>query len=207
LKNPDSLKFIEKNQTMKTLNLSTVQFNIYQMKVLGETLYNNETISSLSLSESNFKGSFQFLKKSNLKTFNFTKIPCEGVQDFIDHFTQNDSIEFLDFSISSFDDDLKISKWMNSLIEILSNHKKMKHISWEMLQSPNENISFHKLYKNPNLEILDLCYFKSKPLNIYLNELDNTSLKELSILNKWTFQGLNEIKNHSIEKLYLRGTL
>jgi hypothetical protein len=77
------------------------------MKVLGETLFNNETISSLSLFGSNFKGSFQFLKKSNLKTFNFTEIPCEGVQAFIDHFTQNNSIELLYFSISYFDDDLK----------------------------------------------------------------------------------------------------
>jgi hypothetical protein len=94
---------------------------------------------------------------------------------------------------------------MNNLIEILSNHKKIKQITWKILQS-SENVNFHKLYKNPNLEILELSYFKFKPLNIYLNELDNTSLKDLSILNKWTFQGLNEIKNHSIEKLYLRGT-
>jgi hypothetical protein len=38
LKNPDSLKFIEKNQIIKSLDLSSVQFNIYQMGRLYLTM-------------------------------------------------------------------------------------------------------------------------------------------------------------------------
>jgi hypothetical protein len=73
LKDPNSLRFIEKNSTLKTLNFSSLTFKINEMSILNDVLKNN-TINSLVLSQSNFCGPFEFLKNGILEKLDFSSI-------------------------------------------------------------------------------------------------------------------------------------
>jgi hypothetical protein len=69
------LDFIEKNTTLKSLDLSNVEkFSGSEKMLLNDALMKNNSLNELNLSFSDFQGPFEFLKKKNLKKFTFLGI-------------------------------------------------------------------------------------------------------------------------------------
>jgi hypothetical protein len=216
LHDPNSLKFIEKNSTLKELDFSFISFTDQEMKIFNESLVVNKSLTNLDLSNSNFVGPYEFLEKNNLKKFRFPKIfhKSKSTLNVCKHLKSNSSLKSLDFSMGYPHQNISLEGF-GELIEILSQHENIEEIGLNNYFKVNEPKDFHKLLKNPNLKELSLRQSLSssdsfEKIISALNE--NKSLVFLDISdNELDYLKINwkdfEIKNENIEILNLTGII
>jgi hypothetical protein len=209
LNDPNSLKFLEKNQSIKTLNLGNVDFEKEQMIAMGEALKNNDSITELNFSFSNFSGSFKFLQKSNFKIFKFQNIwqRCASLKDFVDNLKLNQSIIKLDVSSYLDEEELTEVPEMHELIDVLSVHKRIEDLTWKEMKKFQNEAQYHKLLKNKSLKSLNLNH-SLKSSKLFFKELkNNQNLTFLDISSKESWIDLENFKinNDSIETLIING--
>jgi hypothetical protein len=207
LKDEESLRFIEKNLFIKTLNLSGIMFIESEMKILEECLLKNQSINDLNLSGSNYAGSFDFLQNGNVKVFSFCDIWGRSSVNFnnlFDNLKSKCSLNVLDVS-GNYDENPQIEEF----IEIMSDvNTRVKHLKMNSLEA-SIDLNFHKLLKNPNikkLELMDSFPYTSLPLSTFFSELiSNKTLLSLDICEndpKFNWDKIKETHN-SIEFLNL----
>jgi hypothetical protein len=201
LSDPNSLRFIETNSTLKTLNFSNIQFSHKEMNILGESLLKNDTLTELNFSFSNFTGPFDFLKKKNLKIFDFKEIWNFYSVSFSQFLDSNSSLISLDLSPQFYDKYQNVDE-IKTVIDILSDHKTLERITLNHFSDKYLNFDFSKLLKIQNLKELRLknC-LTLKSLEYILIALNtNTSLtildiseNELTLEPKWEIKITNKI--------------
>jgi hypothetical protein len=210
LKDPNSLRFIEKNSTLKTLNFSMLIFTISEMNILNETLMKNKSIKTLDLSGSNFTGPFEFLENENLKEFIFQPIwknLDQKADEFHEKLKSNHSLTHLDLSMGMFDF-MEIKNQMKDLNEVLENHPSIKSLVMKYIKE----INIKQLLKNPIFE--ELTFQGRKNILISLDDIvtglnSNRTLKCLNITNSTIISSLNldslKITNKSLQKIQMTG--
>jgi hypothetical protein len=212
LKDSNSLKFIEKNSTLKNLTFEHLKFKNNEMLILNDCLVKNDSIEFLNLSVSNFQGPFEFLKKKNLKIFKYHDIwdslDFNEIDDFLKNMKSNTSLVDLDLSMSM----KKIERnKINELIEILKDHENIESISMADYQFENpEPIDFYKLLKNPKLKELKLngSFGTSKELEkLFFALNENENLTNLHISNISNYPDWDHVKltNKTLKKLIISG--
>jgi hypothetical protein len=209
----ESLRFIEKNSSIKELDLSFIQFNEIESKFLGECLMKNNSITSLDLSESNFKGSFDFLRLDKLKsctfTFLFSEIDFKG---FLENLKLNTSLKKLDIALKYLNEDSNF--FFHNLIDILSEHSgNIEDLSFNGVIYPGKPIEFHKLLKNSKIQklsLVDSIEISESFEKILKGLSDNNTLLHLDIsgnLSEYESDDLNDVQfsNSSIEFFNIAG--
>jgi hypothetical protein len=204
----NSLRFIEKNTTLKTLDFKSLKFKDEEMKILNESLIKNDSISELDLSSSNFKGPFGFLQKKNLKVFSFLRIwktlKKDHFQDFIFNLQCNRSLMDLDLSIGHFS-----MTYLTEIISVLSEHKSIEVIKMNKFTGINNSKKLYKLLKNPNLKELKLKGSIRLPESfekIFQELNENQTLTTLDISGNILNESLlTKIKNETLQKLHMTG--
>jgi hypothetical protein len=155
LGNSNSLRFIENNSTLKTLDLNHLMFTEEEMIILSEALLKNVSLTELNFSFSNFKGPFGFLQNKNLKVFSFMRIwktlEKKNFKDFIYNLKHNSSLIDLDLSIGHSN-----MENLREIIGVLSQHKSIEILKLNRFSGKYDSIDFHKLLKNPTLKELKL---------------------------------------------------
>jgi hypothetical protein len=214
LKDFNSLRFIEKNSTLKTLNLSFIQFNEVEMKVLNESLKMNSTLNSLDFSHSNFEGPFDFLGQNNLKKFSYIGI-WNTEEIYFKRFYQNlksSSLQFLDLSMDYekiFVSGIEIED-VGIFIDVLS---KLETLETLIISKLNESIDFNKILSNPKLKELHLVSGLQsteafKKLMNALNNNETLTLLDISKNYHINFKSVTEwdkikITNQSLKTLQM----
>jgi hypothetical protein len=232
LKDSNTLKFIEKNSTLKCLNFSNIQFSEIEMKILNLSLMNNDSLTELDLSYSNFRGPFQFLEKMNLKKFTFLGIleslklkdnliygdfgikisyNYEQIIGFINHLKSNTSLTNL--TLSNGYCKVEYIREFGEMIDYLSSHENIESIFLEEFIEMKEPTDYHQLLKNPKLKNLSLPWsIKStdafENLLNALNENENIQNLNISWNNRIDSQFYFEkISNKSLQTINMKGYL
>jgi hypothetical protein len=179
LEDSNSLKFIEKNSSLKRLNFSSLTFSKIEMNILNEALMGNKSVTTLDLSQSNFSGPFEFLKK--MKSFSFESIwkLVEDTDNFFQNLRESTSLTHLDLSMRFFDPKQIKDQVMEDFIEIMENHTSI--IS--LVMKNNKMMNFQNLLNNPILEELTLEGSVISFENILIKLNSNKTLKKLNISN------------------------
>jgi hypothetical protein len=217
LQSLESLKFIEKNSSIKVLNFSRISFTETESKLLGEYLMRNNSITSLDLSSSNYEGSFGFLQNNILQNFNFRdiwKISRIDFKQLFDNLKSNKSLKKMDFSFGF----QKTSNMnIHKFIEIISEHSgNIEDLTLNGISYATESYELHKLLKNPKIQKLSLMksFFdeSSESFVNFFNSLnENNTLLSLNISENliknviYNFQLSNssiEILDISSEEIY-----
>jgi hypothetical protein len=207
LEDLNSLKFIETNSTLKSLNFSGVSFSKFEMEMLNDSLKKNDSISILNLSCGNFLGPFGFLEKKNLKEFTFQRI-CEAflVMDFLSHLKNNKSLTTLELSLKYIVNE--IQQDFDEFFVIMSSHSMIKFLSMDGFDQIGV-CGFHKLLKNPNLKELKLieCFSELNQFEMLMNALnDNESLKTLDVsYNRNMVWKNSKIHNKTLQHFVMEG--
>jgi hypothetical protein len=229
LKSNKSLEFIETNQTLKSLNLSRINFSNEQMELISQLLCKNQSITELDFSYSNYEGSFEFLKDQNmkqLKYFKFENMKHQSVIHFVKNFQWNQSLNDLNlsfgFNSSRYNITNKILEGgedyvelIDELMDLISNHKSMNSFTLRTTNVMKSSHKFKKLLKNTNLTELSLNLtlreFNEGIIEFFEELNNNESLTNLEVSFGFSlFEGpkhdLNfKIFNNCIENLTLSG--
>jgi hypothetical protein len=193
LNDSESLRFIEMNSCLENLNLSSINFKEIEIKLIGEYLINNKSITKLNLSNSNYSGSLDFLKNNILKEFSFKEIwkikeqnsYMTDFQNFFDNFKANKSIKVLNLSYG-FQSTI-CNPIVDDFINIMSEHEgNVEELTLNRMFNSNETLNFHKLLKNKKIKKLELNeLFTSKTCEsmakFLLNLKDNDNLTSLDL--------------------------
>jgi hypothetical protein len=183
LKDPNSLRFIEKNSTLKTLNFSSLAFETIEMTILNDALMKNNSITSLDLSHSNFCGPFEFLKNGTLKKFEFISIWNHYLSidenEFLQNLKSSNSLTHLDLSSRLFVGVEIDKKKIQALIEVLESHQSITSLTMNYIL----NIEFQKLLNNPKLEELSLDGSATFFDGIIVALNSNLTIKRLNLSN------------------------
>jgi hypothetical protein len=209
LKDSNSLRFIEKNSTLKTLNLSSITFQINEMTILNETLMKNNSITSLDLSQSNFCGPFDFFQNGTLKKFEFRSIweNYNSIKDveFLQNLKSSDSLIDLDFSSNLFETINVDKEKFEALLEVLEGHRSITNLTMNYIRKTG----LQRLLKNPKLEKLTLEGIVSLIDDFFMALNSNVTLKHLNISYSSFNPTIdwNEIKitNQSLQKFEMTG--
>jgi hypothetical protein len=206
LKRPQSLRFLETNQSLTSINFSNLKFTQQEKKILNEALLKNETVTDLDFSRSNFDGPFNFLRGDHLKKFKFYSIwvfinPIQFFENI--HFNNGLNELRLSFLPSNSTISIQIEK----LIEFFQVHKSIQVIEMSSMFNLNPKFNFHNLLLNCNLRELNfkgsLHYKKVSDFFDSLNQ--NSTLKKLEFSSNHLDIKELKIFNKSIETLILEG--
>jgi hypothetical protein len=114
------------NSCLENLNLSLIDFKEIEIKLIGEYLMNNKSITKLNFSNSNYSSSFDFLK-NNFKANKLIKV-------------LNLSYEFQSTICNLI---------VNDFINIMSEQEgNVKELTLNRMSNFNKTLNFHKLLKN-----------------------------------------------------------
>jgi hypothetical protein len=205
----NSLKFIEKNSTLRSLHLNNIQFSKDQMTMLSQLLMKNDTFTELNFSNSNFEGPFEFLKKKNLKKFKHS-----GSWEILIG-KEDGFLHFLEFNTSLKDLELRFQfnnkqnlKEVERLNYLLMNHESIKVLCLENIENSK---TIGNLLLNSNLKELHLLgSLSNESLIIILNALnENHSLILLDISYNIFFIHSNwddiKITNRTLQTVHMIG--
>jgi hypothetical protein len=184
LENPQSLRFLETNQTLKTLDFSYVNFKQEQMKMLSDSLKLNQSITELNFTFSNFN-CWEFLKSSN----NLKKLVY-----YLNRF-------------SMFEKDIECLK---DFVQIVSKHQSLEILKLDAPNILDDSLKAYLFLETPKLKELTLIRcLKTEEFEEFIKRLnENTTLTKLH-LNYHEFQNVftdMEITNQTIQVLNLSST-
>jgi hypothetical protein len=211
LESVKSLKFIENNSNIKTLNFSNFKFKDKEIKMLTQCLTENNSITNLNFSFSNFTGPFLFLQKNILKEFSFLNVWKElsesNLDDLLLNLRSNFSLTKLDFSNDKHGK-LEFNPKIQEFIDLMGeNNGNVNHLKLNYLYQTKKMYEFNKFLENPNIQELELNRsFSPENLIYFLNR--NTSLKSLNISDNFMgtyFKDDIQISNSSIQILNFSG--
>jgi hypothetical protein len=218
LKNINSLRFIEKNSTLKTLNLSNIYFSNIEMKVLNESLLMNQTLTELDFSHSNFNGPFEFLNQPNLKKFKYIGIWYHDESEDLKEFFQNlksSKLNYLDLSVD-YGIEFEITD-IGDLINVLENHETIEILVMNCISNLKDSINFKQLLRNQKLKELHLIYGidssdSLRDLFIALNENDNLTHLDVSFNDHIHYQSTTKwddikITNKTLQTLQMTSNI
>jgi hypothetical protein len=188
LKDVESLRFIEKNSTLKIVNFSDITFSEKESNILNDTLCKNKSITALNFSHSSFLGPYEFLQNKNLKSFEFHNIwGIKGIniQDFLENLKLSNSLMNLKLNFSKYLSPNKENVKIHELINILSELQSIEEIHLNSCQKVKEDFPFQILLMNPKLKILELeNSLSTDSIEPFFKELNsNKSLKSLNLEN------------------------
>jgi hypothetical protein len=209
LKHPESIKHLGNNQSLKTIDFSTLAFKKDEKRALNDLLMNSNSITDLNFSHSSFDGPFDFLKKSNLRKFTFINIwKFVDTKNFIHNMKENSSLTHLDVSLTQLFFSLDEVPEVDLLIEILASHENIEEIVWTHMIYMRGSFKFQNLLKNPKLKYLNLKKsLKSSTLFFEaLNENRTLEKLDISMHSNCEFEDFI-FTNKSIETLDLHGNL
>jgi hypothetical protein len=166
LNDPNSLKFLEKNQSIKTLNLGNVDFEKEQMIAMGEALKNNDSITELKLNQSIIKLDIS----SYLDEEELTEVP--EMHELIDVLTVHKRIEDLTWK--------EMKKFQNEAqYHILLKNKSLKSLNLNHSLTSSK-LFFKELKNNQNLTFLDISS-KESWIDLEDIKIHNDSIETLII--------------------------
>jgi hypothetical protein len=207
LKDFNSLRFIQKNSSLKSLVFSGIYFSQLEMETLNDSL-KNSSLTSLNLSNGNFQGPFGFLGNDNLREFTFQSIPeAFNVKDFFQHLKINKSLRKLYLSLKYIVKEIQYD--FEELFDIMSSHKTLKSLTIDYFDQLNVS-GFHKLLKNPNLKELHLtqCFSKLNQFENLMKELNNNeslTILDVSLNRKQISWNDSKIRNKTLVKFDMEG--
>jgi hypothetical protein len=211
LRNSETLRFLEKNSSIRILDFSLITFQKSEMKIFNESLMKNKTITNLSLNSSNYGGPFDFLQNNILKLFTFSNIwnvlKEENAKNLFNNLKLNRSLTDLNFS-----DFHKVSEELNSMvqdfIDLMSEFTgNIEILDISKLSNTEGVYGFNKLLKNQKIKVLVLTQsFHPEPLVDFFNKLSYNNTITRLILNDNNMENYTDddikISNSSIESFY-----
>jgi hypothetical protein len=205
LTNSETLRFVENNSTITSLDFSLIEFEIVEMKILSECLLKNKSITNLNFNLSNYNGSFDFLQNNTLKFFSFPKVwdvlNDEEINALFENLRLNHSIIDLTDNGGSNQFNSKFQDFIDFMSESMKN---VETFVFKNNFNNGEPYEFRKLLKNPKIKLLEFKRsFCPKSLVNFLNDLSmSDSIKRLIInennMNDYIEDAIN-ISNSSIE--------
>jgi hypothetical protein len=213
LEDINSLRFIEKNNTIKSLDLSLITFNKSEMKIISDSLKKNHTNTEINFTSSNFEV-FDFLSGcKKLKTLKFDASFCYfNPLNLIKNLELNESLTSFELDLHKLNMNattLNVEIILNYLVKVLSNHPNLKHISLEYLNHVYGDIKLvGLLFKMQQLEELNLKHCSTINFEELFSNISESLIKlDLSNNNMENFTLNQEIKNQSIEYLNLNSNI
>jgi hypothetical protein len=214
LENSKSLRFIESNSTLKSIDFGSVSFKIVDMELINEYLIKNNSLTELNLSMSNFRGPFEFLAKNSLKKFFFKGIWHEISSDkllmsnFIHNMGSNTSLKELNLSVG-YSNTYEV-KELEEIIEILSAHENIESFSFHSSYSLTKPPDFRKLLGNPKLKELKMSWSSAESIKLIfdgLNNNNNLTILDISGNRETDYSSVNwdkiSFSNNSLRKFIM----
>jgi hypothetical protein len=208
LRNSETLRFLEKNSSIRILDFSCITFQTSEMKIFNESLMKNKTITNLGLNFSNYCGPFDFLQNNILKLFTFSNIwnvlEEENAKNLFDNLKLNHSLTDLNFS---YELNSMIQEFIDLMSEFTGNIEKLEISN---VLNTEEVYDFNKLLKNQKIKVLDLTQsFHPERLVDFLNKLSYNNTITRLILDENNMENYTDddikISNSSIESFYFSG--